>query len=57
MAAADKALIRTVAFTEDGSVVSRSIQVFNRPVQLTFAPRGRNFWVYPDGKVEMIAGD
>ena len=51
MAAKDKALIRTIAFN-NGSVVTKVVTIFDRPIPLTFAPEGRNFWVYPDGKVE-----
>ena len=51
MMADDKALIRTVLFS-DGPVVRKTVEVFDRPVTLTFGLKGRNYWVYSDGKVE-----
>jgi hypothetical protein len=51
MAAADKALVRTVAF-DNGRAVTAKAQIFGRPVELIFEPRGRDYWVYPDGTVE-----
>jgi hypothetical protein len=47
----DKALVRTVSFN-GGNPVTKSVTIFDRPVQLTFGQRGQDFWVYPDGKVE-----
>jgi hypothetical protein len=52
MIADDKALVRTVSFN-DGSAVTKTVKIFGRPVELTFGPRGRSFWVYPDGRVEV----
>jgi len=52
MIADDKALVRTVSFN-DGSAVTKTVKIFGRPVELTFGPRGRNLWVYPDGQVEV----
>lgn len=54
MLAADKALVRTVSFNE-GRSVSKTVEIYGRPVRLTFGRRGRNYWVYPDGRVEAIA--
>jgi hypothetical protein len=51
MIADDKALIRTVSFN-NGKSVTKAVKLFGRPVQLTFGPRGQNFWIFPDGKVE-----
>jgi hypothetical protein len=51
MIADDKALVRTISFN-NGNSVTKTVTVFDRPVQLTFGPRGQNFWIYPDGKVE-----
>lgn len=51
MIAEDKGLVRTVAFN-DGNSVTKTVNIHDRPIQLTFGPRGQNFWVYPDGKVE-----
>jgi hypothetical protein len=51
MVADDKALIRTISFSE-GKPVINTVRVYDRPISLTFGPRGHNYWVYPDGKVE-----
>ncbi len=53
MIADDKAMVRTVSFDE-GSVVTKTVKIFGRPVNLSFGPRGCNFWVHPDGKVEAV---
>lgn len=50
MMAADKALVRTITFHE-GPPITKSVTIYDRPVTLTFGPEGRNYWVYPDGKV------
>ena len=50
MIADDKALVRTVSFN-NGKPVAKQLKVFDRLVTLTFGPRGRNFWITPDGKV------
>ena len=47
----EKALVRTVAFNGD-ETVTKTIRAFSRDVALEFGPRGRNWWVYPDGRVE-----
>lgn len=52
MVTEDKALVRTVSFN-GGDPVTKTVKVFARPTQLTFGPRGRNYWVYPDGKVDV----
>ncbi|MFC1597067.1 hypothetical protein ACFL5Q_03890 [Planctomycetota bacterium] len=52
MAAADRALIRTVAFSSGATGVTKRVSIYGRSVPLSFAPQGRNFWVYPDGRVE-----
>jgi len=51
MVAADKALVRTVSFN-GGRPINKTVIIYDRPVQLTFGPRGRNYWVSPDGEVE-----
>ena len=51
MVAEDKALVRTISFSE-GRPVINTVRIFGQLVKLTFGPKGRNFWVYPDGKVE-----
>jgi hypothetical protein len=51
MATEDKTLVRTVLF-DSGKSATKAVTIYNRPVQLTFGPKGQNFWVYPDGKVE-----
>ena len=51
MIAKDKALIRTISFN-NGNSVTKTVKMYDRPVELTFGPQGQNFWVYPDGKVE-----
>jgi hypothetical protein len=51
MIADDKALVRTISFN-DGNSVTKTVNIYDRPVQLTFGPWGKNFWIYPDGKVE-----
>ena len=51
MIAEDKALVRTVSFN-NGNSVTKTVNIYDRPVQLTFGPLGQNFWIYPDGKVE-----
>ena len=51
MVAADKALVRTVSF-HGGRSVTKTVTIDDRPVQLPFGPSGRNWWVFPDGKVE-----
>lgn len=52
MATADKALVRTISFNE-GRPVIKAEEIDGRPVRLTFGQRGRNYWVYPDGKAEL----
>ena len=52
----EKALVRTISFNH-GKPVIRSIQVYGKPVQLTFGPRGKSHWIYPDGRVEPLDGD
>jgi hypothetical protein len=54
MIADDKAFVRTISFN-GGNPVTKTVKIFGQPVKLTFGPRGRNHWVYPDGKVE-VAG-
>ncbi len=51
MIAGEKALIRTVLFS-DGPVVTKTVEIFDKPVLLTFGPKGSSFWVYSDGRVE-----
>jgi len=51
MAAADKALVRTVSFNH-GRPVTKPVEIYGRQVELTFEPKGRNHWVYPDGTVQ-----
>ena len=51
MIAEDKALVRTVSFN-NGNSVTKTVEIYDRPVQLPFGSRGQNFWIYPDGKVE-----
>ena len=51
MIAEDKALVRTVSFN-NGNPVTKTVNTYDRPVQMEFGPRGQNFWVYPDGNVE-----
>lgn len=51
MIADDKALIRTLSFN-NGSPVTKMVRVFDQSITLTFGPKGRNFWVYPDARVE-----
>ena len=52
MIAEDKALVRTISFN-GGTPVTKTVKVYERPSQLAFGPRGRNYWVYPDGKVDV----
>ncbi|MBI5397110.1 MAG: hypothetical protein HZA91_17570 [Verrucomicrobia bacterium] len=54
MQTSDKALVRTIAFHE-GKTLTRPVQVYGKTVTLSFGPRGRSFWVRPDGSVEDIA--
>ena len=51
MIADDKALVRTVSFNH-GTSVTKIVRVFDRTIKLTFGPKGRNFWVYLDGRIE-----
>ena len=46
-----KALVRTIVFDE-GREVRGVVPAFGRQVELVFGPRGRNYWVHPDGRVE-----
>jgi hypothetical protein len=55
MVAEDKALVRTISFSE-GRPVINTVRVFGQLVKLTFGPWGQNFWIFPDGRVE-AAGD
>jgi predicted RNA-binding protein YlxR (DUF448 family) len=50
----EKALLRTIAFNE-GKTLTRPVKVFGKTVTLSFGPRGRSFWVHPDGRLEDIA--
>ena len=36
----------------EGNPVNKTVNIYDRPVQLTFGPQGQNFWIYPDGNVE-----
>ena len=49
------ALVRTTSFAERES--TEVISVFNRRVKVTFGPRGRNFWVSPDGTVSPASNE
>jgi hypothetical protein len=51
MIADDKALVRTISFSE-GRPVINTVRIFGQLVKLTFGPRGQNFWIFPDGRVE-----
>ena len=55
MIAEDKALVRTISFNNGNSGITKTVKIFDHPVQLTFGPRGRNFWIYRDGKVDAAA--
>ena len=48
----DKALVRTISFNNGSSGITKTVKIFDHPVQLPFGPRGRNFWVDPNGKAE-----
>ena len=56
MATTEKALVRTVVF-DSGRSVTKTVKVFGKSVRLTFGPKGRNHWVFPDGKVRPAAGN
>ena len=49
----EKALVRTIVF-DHGKSMSKTIKAYDRQVKLTFGPKGRNYWVYPDGRVEPL---
>ncbi|MBT3380986.1 MAG: hypothetical protein HN742_42635 [Lentisphaerae bacterium] len=48
-----RALVRTVLFNQ-GKSEERTINAFGKSVRLTFAPRGRMYWVHSDGRSETI---
>jgi len=52
----EKALVRTIAFA-GGKTFTKAVQVYGKPVHLEFGPRGRFYWLYPDGRSEQIATD
>lgn len=47
----ERALIRTVTFHEP---TVKTVEVFDRKVELPFRMKGQFFWVYPNGRVEEI---
>ncbi|MBC8869075.1 MAG: hypothetical protein H8E44_06635 [Planctomycetes bacterium] len=51
MATEEKALVRTVSFNH-GDSVTKIVEIYGRPIELTFGPKGRNYWVYPDGTIQ-----
>lgn len=51
MQTAEKALVRTVVFGADGAVPGK-IEAFGRTFTLDFVPRGRDYWLFPDGRAE-----
>ena len=46
-------MIRTISFDHRRSV-SKTLTIYDRPIQLTFGARGQNYWVYPSGEVEAV---
>ena len=47
----ERALVRTIVF-DQGRSHTKALPVFGRTVSLAFGPRGRDYWIYPDGRVE-----
>ncbi len=47
----EKALVRAVSYNR-GKPVRKAITAYGRQVELEFPPKGRFYWIYPDGRVE-----
>lgn len=48
-----RALVRTVNF-QQGKPITKRVNAFGKGFSLQFGPRGRSWWLTPDGKIEEI---